>query len=274
MNFTEKIKCHLSKYKEIHFPKLENGIWKNNKKPYSHILPESNKFDNLLEPYKIELENYISNSKIKPHSDFHHLNSSQAMCLNFFFPLFTENKLELVTEFLGFKNEKVNYESVRFEKDGLEIKFGSRRPTSFDFYFKTISNKEFYFEIKYTEGEFGKAKLDIDKLNKYYSKSLNSINTDLQKAEPFFTNYQILRNLVHIDDNSFVIFLYPKENTNIKKSADKVKMEFLIPKFHNNFYNVHWRNLFNNIAEKKGNEKLNKQFAEFEKKYLPEKPSC
>jgi len=269
MDFTENIKNHLSKYKEIYFPKLENGIWKNNKKPYSHILPESSKFDNLLEPYRIELENYISNHKIKPHTDFHHLNSSQAMCLNFFFPLFKENKLELVTEFLGFKNEKVIYESVCFEKDGLEIKFGSRRPTSFDFYFKTISNKEFHFEIKYTEGEFGNAKLDIDKFNKYYSKSLKSINTDFQKAESFFKSYQILRNLIHIDDNSFVIFIYPNENINIKKSADKVKTEFLVPKFHNNFFNVHWRNIFKNIAEKNDKENLIKQFVEFEKKYLP-----
>tara|TARA_R110001583_G_C5530341_1_gene398460 strand:+ start:66 stop:875 length:810 start_codon:yes stop_codon:yes gene_type:complete len=269
MNYTEKIKNHLSKYKEIHFPKLENGIWKNNKKPYSHILPEINKFDNLLEPYKTELENYISNFKIKPHSDFHHLNSSQAMCLNFFFPLFKENKLELVTEFLGFKNEKVNYESVRFEKDGLEFELGSRKPTSFDFFFNTVSNKKFYFEIKYTEDKFGNGSLNIDNFNKYYSKSLKTIKTNFKNAVSFYENYQILRNIIHIDDNSFVIFVYPKENENIRKGTEKVKKEFLNPKYHNNFYNVHWVNLYNSIIRKNDNGTLKKYFNEFEKKYLP-----
>jgi hypothetical protein len=268
-NFTDKIKKHLSIYKEKKFPQLENGIWKNNKKSYSHILPEKNRFENLLEPYRVELENYIFSEKINLHSDFHHLNSSQAMCLNFFFPLIKELKLEFVTEYLGFQNEIVNYESVCFEKKGLEFKLGSKSPTSFDFYFKTVSNKSFYFEIKYTEGEFGKKNVNNEIFNKFYSKALKSINAQFQKAEPFFKNYQILRNLIHIDDNSFVVFTYPKDNKSIRIGVEKVKEDFLNPKFHSNFYDVHWRNLYDNILLKNNTENLKKQFNEFEKKYLP-----
>lgn len=275
MSFTDNIKNHLSNYKEKYFPTLENGIWKNNKKSYSHILPESNQFDNLLNPYKEEFQNYMLDSKIKLHTDFHHLNSSQAMCFNFFFPLYKEHKLELIMEFLGFKDELVNYGSVCFEKDGLEIKFGSRQPTKFDFFFETVSNKKIYFEIKYTEGEFGREKLDLNKFEKYYSKFISTINTKFQKAESFFNNYQILRNIIHIDENSFVVFVYPKDNNNIRKSAEKVTTEFLIPKFHNHFFNVHWNDLFNRISQQNNNEKLTIQFNEFKEKYLPEiKPSC
>lgn len=269
MSFTSDIKKHLSVYKEENFPELQNGIWKKNKQSYSHILPESNKFDNLLEPYKRELKNYIGNNKIKLHSDFHHLNSSQAMCLNFFFPLFYEKKLELVTEFLGLKDELVNYESVCFEKDGLEIKFDSNQPTSFDFYFETVSNKKIHFEIKYTEGGFGSKELNFDIFNKYYSNSLNSINTSFHKADFFFKDYQILRNLIHIDDNSFVVFVYPNDNNSIRKGAEKVKSDFLIPKFHSHFYDVHWGNLFNKLAQQNEKEKLITLFNEFGVKYLP-----
>lgn len=76
MNYTDKAKEHLAKYKSKNFPKLGNGIWKGNNKRYSHILPEEYQFDNLLPNYKDMLATYLIEQKIKLHKDFHHLNSS------------------------------------------------------------------------------------------------------------------------------------------------------------------------------------------------------
>lgn len=269
MSFTIEIKKHLSNYKKNNFPTIEEGLWKTNKQKYPHILPEKNKFLNILEPYRSELIDYISIKKINLHSNFHHLNSSQAMCLNFFFPLLHEHKLELITEYLGFKNEIVNYESVCFEKSGLEAEF-RRRPTKFDFYFETNSNKKIYFEIKYTEGYFGKSKINSTKFKTVYSTFLSPINTIFHKEESFYGNFQILRNLIHIKDNSFVVFVFPEENKSVKKGVDKVKPEFLNHEFSDHFFAAEWNKLFAGISKQTKSIKLKQQLADFENKYLPQ----
>ena len=268
MSFQDKIKAHLSKYKSDNFSGLANGRWKNNNKLYSHILPEENQFDNLLPQYKTAFHDYFENHYIKLHPDFHHLNSSQAMCFNFFFPLYHERKLELITDFLGFKNETINYDLVCFEKEGLEVKFG-RIPTSFDFYFETTSGKKFHFEIKYSEGGFGKAKINTDKFDSVYSKFLKPINSTFHSSQQFFDNFQILRNLVHIADKSFIIFVYPKGNEVVKRDSDRVKTDFLNKDFHDHFYSTTWENLFANVINSIVDNKLKTQFVDFKEKYLP-----
>jgi len=270
--YQEIIKCHLTKYKKINFPLMANGFWKINNKSYPHILPEENKYDNLLPIYKKKLIDYLDNNNIKLHSDFHHLNSSQAMCFNFFYPLILEKKLELVTDFLELKDKTIKYETVCFEKDGKD-KMKGRRPTNFDFYFETISGKKMYFEIKYTETEFGKAKNDKehnDKFDNIYSKLLNPLKEEFHLKEVFFNNYQILRNLIHIDENSYVVFIYPQDNLKIKEKAEKVKDEILNKKFHDNFKSVTWEDLFsfvqNKIIDIKPKQ-LVLQMKEFKEKY-------
>ena len=267
MNFGNKTKEHLENYKISNFPGLQDGLWKKNKQPYPHILPENNKLDNLLPTYRAKLVKHIDGMKIKLHSDFHHLNSSQAMCFNFFFPLYYEQTLELVSDLLGFKDEKVIYDTVRFEKDGLEAQFG-RRPTSFDFYFETTLGKKLYFEIKYTESEFGKAEINSDKFNDVYSKFLKPIRSSFHNPQQFFNNYQILRNLIHIDDNSFVIFVYPKDNEGVSKETDRVKTDFLLPSFHDNFFAVTWEKLFESVSNSITNKQLRVQLSNFKDKYL------
>lgn len=268
MNFTTKIKRHLSEYKVKNFPGLEDGVWRNNKQKYSHILPESNTLDNFLKTYNSELTDYIRESKTTLDSNFHHLNSSQAMCLNFFYPLFKERKLEIITDYLGFSNETINYESVCFEKAGLESQY-RKRPSRFDFYFETNSNKKVYFEIKYTEENYGKGpKINKDTFNSVYSLHLTSIKEDFHNIESFYANYQIIRNLIHIDDNSFVVFIYPEENKIVKREVGKVKSEFLNPDYLNHFIAAEWNDLFKYISVKIEEPKLQEQFEEFNYKYL------
>src|SRR5690554_2262105 len=156
MTYQEKIKAHLKVYKNDNFKEIEDGKWKRNKKTYSHIFPEDKWKLNLLTPYEHELEKYIEEKKIKKHTDFHHLNSSQAMCLNFFYPLIKEKELDIILKIIGFdKDEKVNYNSVCFEK---KSKVEKKNRTCFDFYLETTSEKKLFFEIKYCEQDFGKGK--------------------------------------------------------------------------------------------------------------------
>lgn len=271
MNFSDKTKKRLANYKATTFPDLEDGLWKNNKHPYPHILPERNKYDNLLPTYRDSLIAYLYDQHIKLHSDFHHLNSSQAMCFNFFFPLYQERALELVTDFLGFTNETVNYDTVCFEKDGLEAKFGSR-PTSFDLFFKMMSGKRLHFEIKYTEGGFGKAKINTDKFQRVYSNFLKPLNISCHNSQSFFEHYQILRNIIHIDDNSYVVFIFPQDNDGVRSGAERVKKDFLITNYHDHYFAATWDNLFHSVLKLTENMNIKRQLEDFRIKYLPYRP--
>jgi hypothetical protein len=269
MNFSDKTKKRLENFKATIFPNLGNGQWKKNKKYYPHILPEDSKLYNLLPTYRDVLIEYINKQHIKLHSDFHHLNSSQAMCLNFFFPFFKEKQMKLITDFIGFSDETIDYNTVAFEKHGLEAKL-RRRPTYFDFYFETTSGKKLYFEIKYTEGSFGKAIVNSNKFDNVYSKFLKPLNNSFHSEQEFFNNFQILRNLIHIDDNSFVVFVYPQDNRGIRRDAERVKSDFLNSTYHNNFFSVTWEMLFESVYSSTKNTTISKQLDDFKAKYLPE----
>jgi len=269
MNSYKKIINHLTDYKTKNFPDIPDGTYRG--KTYGHILSKPYQLENFIRTYRNDILSSRLYSLDKLHIYFHHLNSSQAMCINFFFPLCQEHKLEVVTDFLGLQNEKVNYDTVCFEKEGKDGE-GGRRPTKFDFYFETLSKKKIFFEIKYTENEFGKAKNDADHIDKYdnvYSKYLLPINSNYRSREQFFDNYQILRNLIHIDKNSFVVFLYPSENKRINAGAEKAKSELLTASFKDNFFAVTWEKLFEAVFNSATETKLKSHLTEFKEKYLP-----
>lgn len=91
----EKIIKSLEMYNKS---KLKNNVpgeyyYKGKVLPKYHILPVSMADKNIIAPYDSDLR---TSDYIKRHRYFHHLNSSQAMCINFFYPLIKEKQLELV----------------------------------------------------------------------------------------------------------------------------------------------------------------------------------
>lgn len=268
MKFKDKIYTNLSHYKEQTLNISEMGMYCNNF--YSHILPVDDIKLNILSPYRQSFfESEFSN--IKLHKYFHHLNSSQAMCINFFYPLIMEKKLHLILEYIGFNHENINYKSVQFEKESKLDGANKRRPTNFDFYFETESGKHFYFEIKYTEEGFGVALNDTKHREKYedvYKQNLSKvIQQEYCDMEIFFKHYQIIRNLIHIDDNSYVIFLYPGKNIKVSQSAQFAKSNIIKPEFSCNLINITWEDIVSHIE---ANPDVNhKYIVEFHDKYLP-----
>jgi|SRR5690606_789235 len=263
MTYKEKIKAHLKIYKQNNFKEIEDGEWKKNKKTYPHIFPQNKWKLNLLTTYGCELEKYREEKKIKNHTDFHHLNSSQAMCLNFFYPLIKEKELDIILKFIGFDNESINYENVCFEKK-------SNDKTCFDFFIETVSGKNIFFEIKYTEQKFGQAKNNESHRNKFnniYNKKLKVIKEEFHTSDNFLKNYQVLRNLICIDKNSYVCFLYPRENNTIRKQSERVNSNFLKEEFLKNFKNITWEDLVSFTEKQAKNENIKKQLKEFKDKY-------
>lgn len=287
MKFQDKVKKHLSEYKTKRFPKTEHGVWKRKDKetPLSYafktpVKSESADSDlNLLESYRKDFLKYEQDGrcKIKRHVYFHHMNSSQAMCFNFFYPLLNERKLELITDFLKLTGESIKYETACFEKESkVEVK---SRKTYFDFYFETVSGKKFYFEIKYTENEFGTAPKDKEDTKKYdqehikkfediYKPHLSVIADNFKSQQAFLGNYQIMRNIINVSENSYVVFVYPTNNDKVRQQAEKAKKEMLRKPFDKHIYLVEWDELFEAIKSKVNEPKLIHQYKEFGEKYL------
>ena len=214
------LKKHLAKYKKETLKISENGKWNVNKKEYDHILPKEFWKENIINSgYHKEILSRIKSDKIKLHSDFNHLNSSQALCFNLFFPIFFEDKFAFLLKEIVPKDVKIKNTKYKFE----EI-IDKNENTNFDLYVEADQVK-YYFEIKYTENEFGKAKNDkrhIDKYNTVYKERLGNFKGVDSKV--FFSYYQLFRNLIY--DDGYNIFVFLECRDDLKKIINDVKENY------------------------------------------------
>lgn len=257
-NFQKDAIEHLIEWKEHIFPGVEKGIWKHkgNDKAHGHILP----LTQCSKRVAVERWNLLSDAErkylkgIKLHQYAHHLNSSQILCVNFFGRLLgekvskgiwkaTPELTKLIYRLVG-KNLQVDKTECQFEYlDEISNQIckydGKTENTNFDFHIRDDQH-EVFFEIKYTERGFGKAKHDERhraKFNEIYkplvAKLLNSQGeyVDINK---FFDFYQIFRNLLRLGENRFVVFLYPMGNDCCQKEVDAFLTDF--PQFKSCFH--------------------------------------
>jgi hypothetical protein len=238
----------LAKYKEKELKILRKGTYSGNE--YNHILPKKKESENLISP----LNNFYDDIKreIKLHRNYHHLNSSQALTINFFYPfekgIMNLNNLDLSKILFSLTEFKKDISYIELEKVSDKEKSETTK-TNFDVFMKTTDNEEVYIEAKYTEREFGKAnyksktvlddsksiilshllaekRIDDDKYIKKFEvyrnviddyNLKNIINPEYTKMTNFYDNYQIMRNILHVDDNSYVYFIIPKENKSVEE---------------------------------------------------------
>lgn len=86
--YADRMKKHLAESKRQRLGIDEDGVWRGNTKAYAHVLPEALQRLNILEPVRREFWQYHAEHQhsLVLHTDFHHLNSSQAFAFNLFFP--------------------------------------------------------------------------------------------------------------------------------------------------------------------------------------------
>ena len=276
---------------------------------YDHILPADKWLLNITPDYRKVIEQIINGNyhalpnqkKIARHSCFSHLNSSQAMCLNFFAPLIIEKKLDLLQNLLGLdQNESFITDHSAFEKEGtdkytgddlkklarrdIKVSANDNKPTNFDFFLETKSEKKFYFEIKFTEDGFAGNKKNAseqkyrDKYDMIYAPLLcdrqnNIINLanqhkGEQQRNEFYGNYQIFRNLLAIKDKkSYVVFVYPKQNERIRQQAETAK-KFLTESYQSHLILLEWDVLFDSIKRRVRSGELYEHLKKFGEKYI------
>lgn len=266
---------HLGRYRQHALKISAKGTYRGG--IYDHILPQEHYRANLLEPVRDRFWEYASNEMVglRPltghlHKYFHHLNSSQAMCFNLFYPFLVEasGTNQLVQILLGQMDEvaaEARFEHVICAEEG----------TNFDFFIRCASGRKLLFECKFTETEFGQAKADQrhrDKLEQIYKPMLRGkAKLEALQESTFFKHYQLLRNAAHVNpknrDHLFIIF--PRGNPGVEsplvKKAGKI-YELLEDAMHSSVSILLLEDIISRIEERHG---LNGHWSLFREKYLP-----
>ena len=263
-DFKKRVVYQLCKYKMEKFPELPDGCY--NSISLNYVLPKSNFKDNLM-PGVV-----INDDEIKYHRYANHLNSSQMMCINFFYPIRYDMILvEMLNRYLDLKLD----DSASIIKSEFEYTPDGQTRTNFDFYLELSNGMKFYMEIKYTENGFGSVSFDSNypdryerEWSKFYSDQVkNSIHLKDISSEDFYKNYQINRNLAYIkNDLDYVVFIYPFDNTALYASNYQGK------KLHQveikNFFQIDWHELCDMTLEITKGTNFYRHYLEFKEKYL------
>jgi hypothetical protein len=274
VGYNEFIKRHLADYKIKTLGITRNGLWKRNNKPYAHILPEERGILNILSAYSEDFCDYLDTHGIKLHQDFHHLNSSQAMCFNLFFPFMFENKLGvLANEVLSLSDAEIM--SAEFEKvlDQTEA-------TNFDFFVEMSSGARIFCELKLSEGDFGTAFPDARHRRKlqdiYRPRLFGKVMPKYLDGELFFRHYQILRNISYLrQDGMDILFLiFPRANEKLDATEEIIR-DMIAEGFKDKVRILYLEDVVEKILQSVDarNACLVQHYMEFKKKYIPESSS-
>ena len=246
-NRKEQLISYAKKYK------IPVGGTFNNKGEYDHIIKCANKKSAAELNIISGVERDIFYEQLVPqlHRFAHHLNSSQLLCYNYFRPMMTtyckpnKDLQQWVNSNVGVQLSEEAWCRFEYIEDKEEN-------TNFDFYIND-GEVEIFFEIKYTEYGFGKAKCDDRHKAKF--ENIYKERLKLQKCLPtemsmqsFFDNYQLCRNVCRVtSDKKFVVFLFPKNNTAAYKQFEEFRC--LIKVMHPNVKAIHWEDIVDSNSE-------------------------
>lgn len=271
MSYQSQIREHLGNYKKTNLGIEDDGYWRN--KPYSHILPKELYKLNILGTIRDKFwDDFESQNTLKLHRYFYHLNSSQAMCFNLFFPFLMDNKkyLNILLDTLELPKEDVS--EVSFQKV-----IDKSEGTDFDFYIEYENGVQILFEVKFQENRFGSTKNDAEhnkKLKRIYKKRMsNIISTRFQNRMVFFKNYQLIRNLIYLgySDQTHLSFIMPFENKSLENKTAELIHYLVDGKFENRINIGFLENFVSALASRCEAEKiglLKKHFDWFTTKYI------
>jgi len=272
MSFRDLACEHLARYKVDVLGIKEDGLfhYRGLDIPKSHILPLARRDENIVKQFRASCWR-SEYSKVKLHRYFHHLNSSQALCINLFYPLIVENALGLFPQFLGIPLNPVLL--PQFEKESL-LEVAARR-TSFDFCLTLGAKSNIFVEVKYTEDGFGRAKNDKEHQIKFRETYLPLVKKspflvrECQDVAFFLSHYQVLRNLIHISTTDHIVLLFPSANAVVAREAvyarDRLLTDVGRAKLHIIFLEEFVRFLEGQCMD----GPLDSYYKQFRAKYLP-----
>jgi hypothetical protein len=212
--YSDQLKAHLARYKREHLQIATDGLWRSKQRPYRHILPEALQHLNVLETIRDEFWAYHDSNRatLGLHTDFHHLNSSQAFAFNLFFPwVNTPSARQHLLAALGLGGEEIVCWYFEHMPDQAER-------TTVDLYFELASHRRVLIEVKLTEEHFGGIVPKVAHRTKlestYRSRLAGKAKPESLQEDVFFLNYQLFRNLSHLDISKAdrLILVLPRAN--------------------------------------------------------------
>lgn len=221
-HYQSALRDRLARHKRDVLGIKQDGVWEANGRPYPHVLPAHLRNLNLLEPLRARLLAYLAaQPEITLHRYFHHLTSSQAMCLNLLAPALFRSSIWARLESQIDAGIELIQEGAAFEKV-----FDRSEGTNFDFYCRRRGGGVVYFEFKLAEEAYGSAVRDarhLAKLQHIYLPRLKGRVTD-RVLEPgwFFRHYQLLRNLSYLaDERDRLVLVLPRAHTTLMMQVDR-----------------------------------------------------
>lgn len=202
------------------------------------------------------------------HPDFHHLNSSQAMCFNLFYPFVLPESPDInsLLDVLGVPRLPVVYWEFEHIADRVEF-------TNFDFFIRVETGTQLFFEVKLSEQRFGSPTPNArrrQKLETVYRPALQGkVDPELLDPRRFFGYYQLLRNVAYADPNgkAIVFFVSPRSNSRIRDELKSIG-EFLHPSIRPAVRTIWVEDFVAAIRSNHVGDLLSGHFESFEEKYL------
>ena len=221
--YQASLERHLAKYKSRRLGVQEAGVFERNGRGCQHILPLRLRQLNILEPFRAEFWAYLrDHPEVRLHKYFHHLNSSQALAFNLFFPFFSAGGDAAAPLLRSLGTSAVlgcwKFEYVPDITEGTNVDVAWQSP----------EGEWTFCEVKLSETEFGAAKPDSrhrSKCDTVYRKRLSGlIEPGFLEFEQFCRHYQLLRNVSLLSQAAAtqVVFLLPSANEALAAPLNRV----------------------------------------------------
>lgn len=248
--FREKVLSHMVRYREkfLRIPEEASVLGKS----YGHILPEKHYHENFLPPVKEDLitSPYLAN--VNWHRFSHHLNSSQVLGVNFFYPLLKSGELKNFLELFQMP-DAASYDAAHLTFSKLSsVETEVRRKSCFDFYIDLQQGESLYVLTNYTDGCFGRAEKETfkEKYEGVYEPLLLAsamIKEEYKKEDFFLAEYRYMRSLLHLEEKSSLLVLLPKENFALREKALYFQEYVLTEEGRARFYPVVWEEMLERL---------------------------
>lgn len=225
--YHSRLTAHFRAYRTRRLPGLPDGILHHGGVPleYVHILPRERFELNILPVIRVRFWRWFEaqSGNVRLHHFFHHLNSAQALCFNLFFP------------FLADDGRTVDSRLLHALGIGAQTAFSGKFETvldkdenaDFDFYLEAESGRKIFFDLKFSETQFGSCEDDErqgEKLELFRPHLHGHVDPQWFDEKTFFDNYHILRNISHLGchADSRLFFVFPRTNENLVKSEETI----------------------------------------------------
>ena len=270
--FREKVLSHMERYREK-FLRIKEEVSVRGKS-YGHILPEKNYHENFLSLVREDLITSPYLSGIHWHRFSHHLNSSQVLGVNFFYPLLRKGELKSFLQLFHLEDAAVfDSEHLSFSKLS-PVESSVRRKSCFDFHADLQDEAELYVLSNYTDGCFGRAEKEAfsDKYETVYQPLLlesDMIAEDYKNQAFFMEEYRYMRSLLHLKEKSSLLVLIPRENYLLREKALYFKDQVLTDKGREHFYPVVWEDMLDKLLSNLSDPELSRYYeTELKDKYF------